>query len=60
MPGRARGLSGIMLYSAQRPSLRRGLAAAAAWGGLVRGWLGAGFTKKALVSTVHARLNKSR
>lgn len=34
----ARGPSGIVLLSAQHPSLRRGLAAAAAWGP----WPGAG------------------
>lgn len=57
--GRATELSGIVPCFAQCPCLRRGLAAATAWSRLEGGCLGTGFTKKALVSTVHSRLSIS-
>lgn len=59
-PRRARGLSGIALCPAQDPSLRRGLAAATAWGALVRGWPGTGSLEKALITAAHGRLSTGR
>lgn len=57
MPGRARGLSSIVLHAAQCTSPGKGLAAAAAQGGLGRGWPGTGVTEKALVSAVCGSLH---